>query len=228
VGSEWFGIDLPGRKGRRVSGQDADLLKGGKPIIGITGGIGSGKSTVASILEELGAGVISSDHLNHDELNAPEVVETLRRWWGEAVVTPDGRANRDAIRRIVREDPAALKKLERLVHPRIARRSEELIAAYQADPRRRAIVWDAPLLHEAGLAPGCDVVIFVGADADVRLRRLEQSRGWMRADLERMEKYQKPLDFKRAKADYIIKNNSDRVALRLQVRGVFSRILSGT
>jgi dephospho-CoA kinase len=211
-----------------VSGQDADVRKAAKPIIGITGGIGSGKSTVASILEGLGAGVIASDRLNHEELNAPGVVKTLRKWWGETVVTPDGRAHRDAIRRIVREDPAALKKLERLVHPRIARRSAELIAAYQADPQRPAIVWDAPLLYEARLAPKCDVVIFVEADADVRLGRLEQSRGWTRADLERLEKYQKPLDFKRAKADYIIENNSDRVALHPQVKDVFSRILSGT
>ena len=204
------------------------MLKAGKLMIGITGGIGSGKSTVASILEELGAGVITSDRLNHEELNAPEVIETLRRWWGEAVITSDGRANRDAIRTIVGEDPAALKKLEQLVHPRISRRSEELIAAYQADPQCQAIVWDAPLLYEVGLAPKCDVVIFVEADADVRLGRLEQSRSWTQADLERLEKNQKPLDFKRAKADYIIENNSDRVALRLQVRGVFSRILSGT
>jgi len=210
-----------------VSGHDADALKADKPMIGITGGIGSGKSTVASILEELGAGVIDSDRLNHEELNAPEVVETLREWWGADVVTADGKVDRDAVRGIVREDPAAMKKLERLVHPRIAKRSAELIADYQADPRLRAIVWDAPLLYEAGLAPHCDVMIFVGADAEVRLWRLEKNRGWTQADLERLEKYQKPLDFKRDRADYIIENNSDRAALRLQVRGVFSQILSG-
>lgn len=211
-----------------MSGQDADVLKAGKPMIGITGGIGSGKSMVASIMEELGAGVIPSDRLNHEELNAPEVAQTLRQWWGEAVVTPDGLVNRDAIRKIVREDPAAMKKLEQLVHPRIAKRSAELIATYQADPQLRAIVWDAPLLYEVGLAPQCDVVIFVEADAGVRLSRLEQGRGWTQADLERLEKYQKPLDFKRARADYIIENNSDKADLRLHVRGVFSQILSGT
>jgi len=197
-------------------------------MIGITGGIGSGKSTVASILEELGAGVIDSDRLNHEELNDPEVVETLRQWWGANVVDPDGRVNRDTIRGIVAQDPAEMKRLESLVHPGIARRSAELIGLYESDPRRRAIVWDAPLLYEVGLAPRCDVVIFVEADRGNRLGRLEKGRCWTRMDLERMEKYQKSLDFKRSSADYIVENNSDLVALRRQIRGVFSRILSGT
>lgn len=199
----------------------------GKPIIGLAGGIGSGKSTVASVLEDLGARIISSDRLNHEELDSPEVLRQLREWWGERALTPDGRADRAAIRRIVTADPAARKRLEHLVHPRIAARRQSLMETYAADPRVRAVVWDSPLLFEAGLAEQCDRVIFVEAPWEVRLARVMRDRGWTADDLERLEKSQKPLDFKRARADYTIVNNSDREDLRRQVSDIFSRILSG-
>ena len=201
------------------------MAQAGKPIIGIAGGIGAGKSTVASILAELGAGVVDADRLNHEELNSPEVLAALREWWGEAVA--GHQADRGAIRRIVGDDPEALRRLEDLVHPRIARRSEALIAAYQADPAVRAIVWDAPLLFEVGLAERCDCVVFVEADRDVRLGRLRQGRSWTGQDLQRFEKSQGLLDLKREQADYIVENSSDRLSLRRQVEEVFSQILSG-
>lgn len=212
------------------------MTKAGKPIIGIAGGIGSGKSTVAAILCDLGAKVIDADRINHQELDSAEVLETLVGWWGEAVVAlapgADGsgvrrRANRSVIREIVRERPAELSRLERLVHPRIARRSEELLAAYDRDPDIRAIVWDAPLLYEVGLAERCDCVVFVHADEPTRLKRVRQARGWDEEDLARLQASQKPLDFKRNRADYTVENNSDMGDLRRQVESVFSRILSG-
>lgn len=203
------------------------MTKAGKPIIGIAGGIGSGKSTVAAILESLGARVIDADRINHEELDTPEVLEAMVSWWGEGVVSPGARANRSAIREIIREKPAELGRLERLVHPRIARRSEELLAAYDQDPNVRAIVWDAPLLFEVGLAERCDCVVFVNADERLRLKRVRQTRRWGLEDLARMQAAQKPLDFKRNRADYTVENNSDVGDLRRQVESVFSRILSG-
>lgn len=212
------------------------MTKAGKPIIGIAGGIGSGKSTVAAILCDLGAKVIDADRINHEELDSPGVLETLVGWWGEAVLAPGSGgsgstvrrgANRSAIREIVRENPAELGRLERLVHPRIARRSEELLAAYDRDPEVRAIVWDAPLLYEVGLAERCDCVVFVNADEPTRLKRVRQTRGWDLEDLRRLQASQKPLDFKRNRADYTVENNSDTDDLRRQVERVFSRILSG-
>lgn len=199
----------------------------GKPIIGLAGGIGAGKSTVAAILEELGARVICSDRLNREELDSPEVLRQLREWWGELVVTADGRADRAAIRKIVSGDPDARVKLERLVHPRIAARRQALMEACAADPAVKAVVWDSPLLYEAGLAGQCDRVIFVEAPREVRLDRVMRDRGWTKEDLERLEKSQKPLDYKRDRADYRVVNNSDNQELRRQVSDTFSRILSG-
>jgi len=199
----------------------------GKPIIGLTGGIGSGKSTVAEILHDLGAAVIGADRLNHEELNSPGVLAELRRWWGEQVVGPNGLADRAAIRRIVTADPDQRERLERLVHPRIDRRRRELTSSYQADTGVRAIVYDTPLLHEVGQAKLCDCLVFVEADRAVRLERVRR-RGWSDEDLERFEKSQLPLDTKSDRADYRVVNNSDMTDLRRQVRDVFSRILAGS
>jgi dephospho-CoA kinase len=203
------------------------LTEAVKPIIGIAGGIGAGKSTVAAMFAELGAAVVDADRLNHEELDQPEVLATLRKWWGDGVATPQGRADRQAIRRIVRDRPQELRRLEKLVHPRISRRSEELIAAYRKDPTVRAIVWDAPLLFEAGLAEQCNCIIFVDAGPEIRLQRLTGKPSWTAEDLRKLEDSQKPLDFKKSRADYIVENNTDRDAIRRQVVSIFSKILPG-
>jgi len=187
---------------------------------------------VAALFGELGAAVIASDRLNHEELDSPEVLDCLRQWWGDAVVTADGHADRDALRGIVSVDSDERKRLERLMHPRIARRRDALMARYRADPDVSAIVWDSPLLYEAGLADQCDCVVFIEADNEIRRKRAlqgrsSQSKAWTADDLQRFEKSQKPLDLKRNSADYKVVNNSDIDGLRRQVEDVFSRILSG-
>ena len=202
-------------------------MRAGKPVIGLTGGIGSGKSTAAAILAELGAAVIDSDQLNREELNQPEVLDTLRRWWGDRVLRLDGTADRGAIREIITADPDQRKRLEQLIHPRIARRREEDMGRHERDPGCRAIVWDTPLLYEAALAEQCDRVLFVDADETTRQERVCRERGWTREHVEALEKAQKPLDFKRSSADHRVVNNSDIDALRRQLEDVFHRILSG-
>ena len=202
-------------------------MSGRKPIIGLAGGIGSGKSTVARILRDLGAAVISSDELNREELASPEVLETLKGWWGDRAIGPDGRLNRAAIRTIISGDREARGRLEALLHPRIARRRGELMAGSAADPAVRAIVWDSPLLFEAGLAGECDAIIYVEADEASRAERVKGERGWSPEELRRLEKTQKPLDFKKNSADHRVTNNSDMDSLRCEVQAVFSRILSG-
>lgn len=201
-------------------------MKTGKPIIGVAGGIGSGKTTVAAMLGDLGAGVISSDRLNRDELDSPEVLSEIREWWGEKVIDSAGLADREALRELVSTDNAARRRLESLTHPRIAARRQRMMADFFADDRIRAIVWDSPLLFEAGLAERCDYIIFVEAAPEQRLARVRRERGWTEEDLERFENLQKPLDFKRQRADYIVENNSDIDAVRREVERVFSRILS--
>ncbi|MFQ5591009.1 MAG: dephospho-CoA kinase [Phycisphaerae bacterium] len=200
--------------------------KRNKPIIGLVGGIGAGKSSVASILESLGAAVIDSDRLTHDELRDAEVIATLRTWWGARVCPDEGSVDRQAVASIVFDDPAELTRLEALLYPRLARRREELIRVYSADQAVVAIVLDAPKLYEAGLHRLCDAVIFVEADREVRLKRLATSRGWSERQLRKRENLQKSLDEKRAIADYAIVNHSAVADLRPAVERVLAAVLA--
>ena len=197
-----------------------------KPVIGLAGGIGSGKSTVAQILSELGAGVIRSDDLASVEINAPEVKETLSEWWGADVFAADGSVDRRKVASIVFVDAAQRHRLEVLLHPRVGIRRADLVAEMEAQGKVKAIVLDSPLLYEADLDLMCDAVIFVDAAQAAREARSEKSRNWPAGELARREKTQQPLDMKRARADYTVDNNSTLAALRRQVEGVFAQIVS--
>jgi dephospho-CoA kinase len=197
-----------------------------KPIVGLAGGIGAGKSTVAGVFESLGAAVIDSDRLNHEQLSDPEVVATLRSWWGDAIVADTGGVDRKAIADVVFEAPEELKRLQALIYPRIDRRRDELLDKCDADSKVKAIVLDTPKLFESGLDQLCDAVVFVEADRDIRLRRAGQARGWSERELTRREKLQNRLDFKRARADYTVVNNSNIVDLRTSIERILASVLA--
>jgi dephospho-CoA kinase len=197
----------------------------GKPVIGLAGGIGSGKTAVGRILQEFGGGLIESDRLGQEELDAPEVVQTLKTWWGDQIVRPDGGVDRGRVAAIAFADSKERERLEALLHPRIGARRAELVRRFEADDSVRMIVIDAPLLYEAGVDAECDLVIFVEADPAVRASRVCAQRNWTEQEWKRREKMQKPLDTKRRKADHIVTNNSSLRALRGQVAHLVSQIL---
>ncbi len=197
-----------------------------KPVIGLTGGIGAGKSAAARILASLGAAVTDSDALAQEELNDPKVIGALREWWGDSVLGTHGGIDRKKLADIVFRNPDDLRRLEELVYPRIAARRDALAAGWDDDPSVTAIVIDAPKLYEAGIDELCDAVIFVDAERPVRLRRLGALRGWTEEELARREAAQNPLDEKRAFADYIVANNSSIDQLRLAVERVLASVLA--
>ncbi|TVQ53665.1 MAG: dephospho-CoA kinase [Phycisphaerales bacterium] len=196
-----------------------------QPVIGLTGGIGAGKSTVARVLADLGCFVTDSDAAAKAELNEPEVRDQLVAWWGEDILDREsGRPDRSKIAAIVFNDASERKKLEGLIHPRIeaARR-----AAFASAPAgTKAFVIDAPLLLEAGLDRECDAVIFVDAPDEVRRARVQADRGWDAAELARREAAQIPLDEKRNRADHIICNDGDPGELTDRVRQTLETIIN--
>jgi len=197
-----------------------------KPVIGLAGGIGAGKSTVAGLFQEAGAAVIDADRMVRELLEQSEVVATIGSWWPEAV-RPDGEGlDRGVIADIVFRQPEACRRLEQLLYPRIERRQADLIAGYQRDPAVRAVVIDAPKLFEAGFERYCDAVLYVEADRRVRVDRVVRARGWTETELQRRENLQYSLERKRAKADFVIVNNSDIDDLRARVNEVLSAILT--
>lgn len=198
----------------------------GKPVIGIAGGIGSGKSFVAKLFAEAGCAVIDSDAQVRASYQDPAVKRALREWWGEAVFKPDGEINRSEIARRVFTDEAERRRLEELIHPMVAAARDRQMAAAAEDPQVVAYVWDTPLLFETGLDERCDAVVFVDAPNDQRLRRVAQTRGWDEAELLRRQKLQWPLDRKGQISDYVLTNTADADYARGQVREVLSRILA--
>jgi dephospho-CoA kinase len=203
-------------------------VNSGKLVIGLVGGIGSGKSLVARQLAALGCGVIDSDQLARQALEQPMVRDQLVGWWGPKVLGPDGRVDRRAVGDIVFKQPAERQRLEALVHPQVHQARAALRHQFELDPRIRALVEDMPLLMEKGFDRSCDVVVFISASREVRLRRVQASRGWGSAELDRREKAQMPLDSKAARADYIVENNGDEVQCHAAVNRVLSRILQST
>jgi dephospho-CoA kinase len=187
---------------------------------------------VARILRDEGCVVADSDDLARHAYNDPDVRRQLFAWWGDRVREchscpgpPDGMpppVDRRAVAEIVFAAPAERARLEALIHPWIARRRAELFAAAPAGTR--ALVIDAPLLHEAGLTGQCDRVIFVETPEETRVSRARAARGWGVTELARREAAQWPLDRKRALADHVICNDGDPASLRAQVRAVLDEV----
>jgi len=197
-----------------------------KPIVGLAGGVGSGKSRVAAEMARLGALVIDSDQLSHQELETQEVKEVLGEWFGPSVFARDGSVDHRKLAGVIFGDSAQRLRVERLLHPRVARRRAELVEQARADASVAAVVLDSPLLFEVDLDLQCDAVVFVDTAESTRLERLARSRGWDVEELKRREKWHKTLDFKRARSDYIIDNDSSIDALCRQVEKTFSKIIS--
>ena len=194
-----------------------------RPVIGLTGGIGAGKSTVARILRELGCVVGDADAWARQALRDDTIRETLVRWWGPDILDSSGQIDRRAVARIVFSRPGERARLESLVHPWIEARRRALFR--QAPPEAPALVIDAPLLLEAGLDDECDVVIFVAADRTSRLARLADARGWGEDELLKREESQLALDEKKARSDYVLSNNGDLDTLTGQVGRTLTEIL---
>jgi dephospho-CoA kinase len=192
-----------------------------KPIIGILGGIGSGKSTVASELGKLGCKVIDADKIGHKALDKKDVRQKIIGLFGEGILGPSGRIDRRKLSDIVFADADKLLSLNRMIHPVILKRTEELIKRYSRQNQVKAIVLDMPLLVEVGWAKRCDKLIFVGCKHRLRVDRAKKM-GFDENQIKIREKFQISLDNKVDIADNRIDNNSDFTALVRQVTDTFS------
>jgi dephospho-CoA kinase len=189
--------------------------------VALTGGLGSGKSTVAALLAERGAIVIDADELARDVVRAGTAgFGAVVDRFGPGVVSADGELDRAALASLVFADDAARADLNAIVHPLVAARSRELSA--QAPPDA-VVVYDIPLLVEAARADEFDLVVVVEASEPARLRRLED-RGVALPDARARMAAQASDAQRRAVADVVIDNNADRQALARQVAELWDRV----
>lgn len=190
--------------------------------VGLTGGIGMGKSSVSAYLSELGAIVIDADRLAR-EVVAPGTpgLEQIVAAFGPEVLTSEGEMDRPKVGAIVFADPDKLRVLEGIVHPLVRARSVEL---EQSAPDGAVIVHDIPLLAETGQAGRFDAVIVVEAPEDVQVERLVRERGMSREDALARIAAQATREERRAVATYVIENTGTREDLRQRVTEVFEQL----
>ena len=196
-------------------------------VIGLLGGIASGKSMVAQRFAALGAKVLNADEIGHEVLRQPNIEAAARRRWGDAVFGPDGRIDRARLAKIVfapsPDGPQNREYLEQLTHAEIIRIINEELAALAGSAVKAAVI-DAPLLAEAGLDKLCHKLIFVDAPAQVRLERA-LARGWRKEDFAAREDAQESLDFKRKRADLIIDNSGAPEQTQSQVERLWPALI---
>jgi dephospho-CoA kinase len=194
-------------------------------IIGLLGGVASGKSAVAAALARRGATVFDADRIGHAVLNDPEVRDILVARWGTSILADDGAISRPAVARIVFGDtPDAMEHrqfLEDALHPRIRRRIENDIA--KLPPTVPAAVIDAPLLVEAGWSDAFHVAVFVDSPREQRLQRAV-ARGWTPEAFARREAAQLPIEEKRLAASHVIDNSGTLEELEAEVARFWANI----
>lgn len=176
-------------------------------VIGVAGGIASGKSTVARVFERLGARVLDADAIGHDLLRTEGLRDRIREVFGEAVLTPEGDVDRRALGRLVFSDDQARQSLNRLVRPAIRAEIRRRIAGMRGEGYDGPVVVDAPLLVDTGPTDLADRVILVTAPASTRKERIISRSGLSDEEADQRIAAQVP-DAKQARwADYVLEND---------------------
>jgi dephospho-CoA kinase len=200
------------------------LKAGTKPIIGILGGIASGKSAVASECVKFGCKVIDADEIAHEALEKENIKTKILEAFGPKILDQERKINRSKLAEIVFTDAKKLALLNTILHPYVLERAEKLIKKYNDQNQVKAIVLDMPLLIEVGWLERCDKIIFVDCKPELRAKRAKKM-GFNENQLKIRENFQISLDKKVKLTDNIIENNSGFSALIRQVADIFSYIV---
>jgi dephospho-CoA kinase len=195
-------------------------------LVGLTGGIGSGKSEVSQRLVRLGAVVIDADKVAREVVDAgtPGLRDVVAAF-GDGVLRSDGSLDREGLGRIVFADPGKLAQLNAIVHPLVGERIAAIMADVEREHPDAVVVYDVPLLVENNLQGRYDVVVVVAASPETQLERLVEQRGMSADDARSRIAAQAPLEAKLAVADYVIDNDGELGALDDQVGEVWRDLM---
>jgi dephospho-CoA kinase len=195
-------------------------------VIGITGGIASGKSTIAKILGSLGASVISADKICHRLVNTKSMSQKIINRWGDHVQDKYGKIERHKLGKIVFADKKELAALNRIIHPEAIKQIKNRIAKLRNESTTVAIVLDAALLVESNLIDICDITLFVDTRKNTCKARVKNSRKWPSGEITKREKFQSSLREKREIADIVISNNQHQADTLKQVKDFWHQFIT--
>jgi dephospho-CoA kinase len=196
-------------------------------LVGLTGGIGSGKSTVARMLEERGAVVFDADLLAREAVEPGTQGHTaVIERFGADVLAPGGELDREALASIVFADPSARRDLEQIVHPEVRRLFAEGSEAYRDTDR--IVVFSAPLLVESGMHTAFEILVVVSATVATQIERLMRQRGMSEAAIRARIEAQAPLEDKAAVADFLVDNEGTLAELESQVERLWHDLSART
>ncbi|MFH1230895.1 MAG: dephospho-CoA kinase [Planctomycetota bacterium] len=192
-------------------------------ILGLIGGIGSGKTHVAKIFKGLGAKLIEADKIAYTIINHPRIKRTLLKWYGCRIIKKTGQIDRKKLAEVSFNNLKNLRRLNKLTHPYIKKGISNQLEQLNNNHRLRrtgVVVIDAPLLLETGLYKFCDYIVFIKTSYKIRLKRVLISRKWNSTEIKKREQYQIPLLRKQSKADFIINNNKSLYITTSQIKNI--------
>jgi len=195
-------------------------------VIGITGGIASGKSTIAGMLGSLGADLIDADKICHELINTKEIALKISKRWGNHLQDNSGKIKRDVLAEIVFSDEKEVSALNSIIHPVAIKQIKSEITKLHTEAATIAIVLDAALLVESNLVDICDVVLFVNTEKDRCKTRVQNTRKWPLDEIAKREKFQGLLQQKRENSDVVINNNNSKDDTLNQVKDFWSQFIT--
>jgi len=194
-------------------------------LVGLTGGVACGKSSVARLFQDCGAILIDADVLARTVVERGKpALKALSHAFGKKALQPDGALNRPVLAKIVFASPAKLKKLNAIVHPRVAREQTKMTRAIEAQEPQAVVIYDAPVLIEAGAHKRMDKMIVVSADEKTQIKRLHNRNHLSRTEALRRIKIQLPLAKKIKLADYVIDGTLSYEQTKHEVERIYEEL----
>jgi dephospho-CoA kinase len=198
-------------------------------LVALTGGIAAGKSTVARMFADCGATIVDADVLAREAVafGSPGL-EAVVREFGAGVLTPDGSLDRPALGKIIFDDEGARRRLEAIIHPEVARLSAEAFATAELQHPGGVIIYDVPLLVEAGRQAEFDAVVVVEASDDVRRQRLREERSLSEEEASSRLAAQATNAQRRAVADFVVSTETSLDQTRHEVEIVYDKLVASS